>query len=37
MLELPGRGRVDVLLAGLGSDGILRLSEGAPATAVPPA
>ncbi len=37
MLDLPGRGRVDVLLAGLAADGIQRLSEGAPATAVPPA
>ncbi|NKI35456.1 2-amino-4-hydroxy-6-hydroxymethyldihydropteridine diphosphokinase [Wenzhouxiangella sp. XN79A] len=37
MLELPGRGRVDVLLAGLAIDGIQRVSEGAPATAVPPA
>lgn len=37
MLELPGRGRVDVLLAGLDLDGIRRLSEAAPATAVPPA
>lgn len=37
MLELPKHGRVDVLLAGMDLAGIRRLSEAAPATALPPA